>query len=184
MSRNLDFKSETFQPYAQALGEAAMAWNDFHMVLSYLFGVATRIPNKMAPDVMWNSLKSDRAQREMLEALVGLNVISYNIQRKLRAEIKWVLEQATKLENLRNNLLHSPVLIDEFEVVFAWHHLGHKRAKQFAGKDVLQEARYFYDTVIVLREYTEKLSDILSQAPGVSLPGRPSLPNRGRPNGQ
>jgi hypothetical protein len=184
MSRNLDFKSETFRPYAQALGEATMAWNDFHMVLSCLFGVATRIPNKLAPDAMWNALKSDRAQREMLEALVGLNVINYKIWQRLRAEIEWVLKQATKLEDLRNNLLHSPALMDEFGEVFAWHHLGHKRAKHFAGKDVLQEAKYFYDTVIVLREYTETLIENLNLAPDGLLPGRPSLPNRGRPSGR
>ncbi len=181
MSRNLDFRTETFQPYTKALGEAALAWNDLHMVLSSLFGAATRIPNKIAPDAMWNALKSDRAQREMLEALIGLNAISYNINTKLRDEIEWVLKQTTNLEELRNNLLHSPVL-DEKGVVFAWYHLGNRRAAGLAGKDVLFEARYFYESAIILREYTEKLIRVLQQEPSFSLPGRPSLPNRGRPN--
>jgi len=182
MSRNLDFRSETFQPYAKSLGEAALAWNDLHMVLSSLFRVASRIPNKIAPDAMWNALKSDRAQRDILTALIELNAISYNINKKLRDEIEYVLKETTNLEELRNNLLHSPVL-DEKGIVFAWYHLGNRRAKGLAGKDVLFEARYFYDSAIILREYTEKLIRVLEQEPGYSLPGRPSLPNRGVPNG-
>ncbi len=122
-------------------------------------------------------------QRDILEALIGLNAISYNIKKKLRDEIQWVLTETTKLEELRNNLLHSPVLHEQ-GVVFAWYQLGNRRAKGLAGKDVLFEARYFYDSAIILREYTVKLVRVFEQEPGYSLPGRPSLPNRGVPNGQ
>jgi hypothetical protein len=78
MSRNLDFRSETFRPYAKALGEVVLAWNDFNMVLSSLFWAASKIPNGMTANAMWNSLKSDRAQREILEALIDLEVIGHN----------------------------------------------------------------------------------------------------------
>jgi hypothetical protein len=74
MSRNLDFRNEPFQPYAKALGELTLAWNDFHMVLSSVFWAALKIPNKMTPQAMWNAIKSDRAQRDMLEALIDLKV--------------------------------------------------------------------------------------------------------------
>ena len=102
MSRNLNFRSKIFKPYAKALGEATLAWNDLHMVLSSLFGAVSRIPNRVATDAMWNSLKADRVQREMLESLVKLNAINYNIPKKLKTEIEWVLKETTALENLRN----------------------------------------------------------------------------------
>lgn len=90
MSRNLDFRNETFQPYAKSLGELILAWNDFHMALSSLFWAALQIPNKMTPQAMWNAIKSDRAQRDMLEALIDLKVLGNNIPTNIRSEIKWV----------------------------------------------------------------------------------------------
>lgn len=123
----------------------------------------------------------------MLQALIGLNVINYNIPQKLKAEINWVLKHATNLEDSRNDLLHSPVFKNGPTDIFAWHHLGNKRAKKLEGKDILKEAIWFYDSVIVLRDYTEILIGALSQIrspPGATLPKRPSLPNRGATNGK
>lgn len=186
MSRNLDFRKKPFRPYAKALGECALAWNDFHMVLSSLFGTVTRIPNKITPAAIWNALISDRSQREILDAVIKLNAIGYNIPKPLRAEMEWVLERAIKYEEWRNNLLHSPIFKDGPNEIIAWHHLGNKRAKKLEGKDVLRIARWFYRSVIILREYTENLIEafdlILMKAPNASLPKRPLLPNRGGPN--
>ena len=181
MSRNLNFRTKPFVLYAKALGEAALVWNDFHMVLSSLFGAVTRIPNKIAPDSMWNALKSDRAQREMLEALIDLNAINYNIPIKLKSEMKWVLKIARGIEDTRNDLLHAPVFKESSNNIFAWHHLGNKRAKKLNEKNLVHEARFFYDTVVVLRDYTEVLIVTFNRQriPGVTLPKRPSLPNRG-----
>lgn len=183
MSRNLDFRKQPFQPYAKALGECVLAWNDFHMVLSSLFGTVSGIPNRITPDTMWNALTSDRAQREMLEAVINLNAIGYNIPKPLRAEMKWVLERARSLEDFRNSLIHSPIFKNGTSEITPWHHLGHQRAKKLEGKDVLKLAKWFYESVIILREYTEKLNEafdlILMRSPNISLPKRPSLPNRG-----
>jgi hypothetical protein len=177
MSRNLDFRSETFQPYAKALGELTLAWNDFHMALSSVFWAASKIPNKMTPQAMWNAIKSDRAQRDMLEALIDLRVLGHNLPTNIRCEIKWVLHEARKLEDTRNDALHSP-LLSEKGTVFAWYQLGHARAEKLANKDLLKVFGWFYDTVIILRQYTELLSDAIGQ-PNEPLPKRPSLPNRG-----
>ena len=179
MSRNLDFRNETFQPYAKALGEVALAWNDFNMVLSSVFGTALKIPNLMVADALWNSLKSDRAQRDMLRALIYLEVMGHNIPTNIRCEVKWVLDKADSLEEARNNALHSPLLSDQGSV-FAWHQLGNQRAKKLADKDLLKEFGWFYDTAIILRQYTELLGDAIRH-PTEPLPERPSLPNRGDP---
>jgi hypothetical protein len=98
----------------------------------------------------------------------------------IRAEVKWVLKNATNLEEVRNNALHSLLLNSHDGTVFSWHQLGNKRAEKLANKDLLKEFGWFYDTIIVLREYAEILSDAIGR-PNESLPGRPSLPNRGTP---
>ena len=177
MSRNLDFRSETFQPYAKALGEVSLAWNDFNMVLSSVFGTALKIPNLMVADALWSALTSDRAQRDMLRAVINLKVIGHHIPTKIRSEFKWVLDKADSLEEARNNALHSPLLSDQGSV-FAWHQLGHQRAKKLANKDLLKEFGWFYDTAITLRQYIELLGDAIKH-PTEPLPERPILPNRG-----
>ena len=181
MSRNLDFRTKTFRPFALALGEIALAWNDFHMVLSSLFGAVLKIPNQMVADAIWHSLTSDRAQREMLKAVVNLSVIGHDIPIKLREEINTVLSKATKLEDLRNDALHSPHLDSSDGSVFAWYQLGHKRATKLANKDLLKVYRWFYDSVIALREYTELLADCVRR-PDEPLPQKLVLPNHGAPN--
>jgi hypothetical protein len=181
MSRNLDFRNEKFHSYTQALGELTLAWNDFHMTLSSVFWASSKIPNGMVPGAMWNSLKSDRAQREMLAALVDLKVIGHNMPKNVRSEIKWILEKANSLEDLRNDALHSPLHQSEDGRVFAWYQLGNKRAKKLANKDLLKEFNWFYDTVLVLREYADALTNVIRR-PNETFPERPQLPNRGSPS--
>ena len=173
MSRNLDFRTETFQPYAKALGEVALAWNDFNMVLSSVFGTVLKIPNLMVGDAIWHSLKSDRAQRDILRAVINLEVLGHDIPKNIRCEFKWVLDKADSLEEARNNALHSPLLSDQGSV-FAWHQLGHQRAKKLADKDLLKEFGWLYDTAIILRQYVELLEDALRHSE--PLPKRPLLP--------
>ena len=177
MSRNYDFRSESFRPLATAIGELALVWNDLGMVLSRLFWAATRIPNGMAADAIWNPVKSDRMQRDMIVSLVKLNALGFQLNNNLRKEILWCLNEINNLEDLRNNAIHSPVLFDSGTVT-AWHHLGNLRAKNLSGKNLLTEFRWFYDSVIVLREYCEKLTDCFHR-PDNPIPRRPVLPNRG-----
>jgi hypothetical protein len=176
MSRNINFRTETYKPYAQALGEIALAWNDFHVTLSDLFWAVSKVPNGLMPNAIWNSLKSDRAQREALKSLVELAILGHHLPMATKTEILWVLERADRLEDLRNDALHAP-LYGDGGTVFAWHQLGNKRAKKLEGKNLLKEFSYFYDTTVVLREYTEKLSANL-RSPNDPLPNRPKLPSR------
>ena len=181
MSRNLQFRTVLFQPYAQAIGEMTLAWNDFHMVLSSVFDTATRIPNRMAPTAIWNSIKSDRVQRDMLESLIELKALQFNLRTKMHKELKWIQSETTKLEELRNNAIHSPLLEEPKGQIIAWHQLGNKRAKGLAGKNLLKEFHRFYETILVWREYAATLERIM-WAVNVPLPARPQLPNKGQKN--
>ena len=63
MSRNYDFREKSFEDLTRAIGELALVWNDLAMVLSDLFHAATRIPNGLAADAIWNAVNSDRIQK-------------------------------------------------------------------------------------------------------------------------
>jgi hypothetical protein len=179
MSRNWDFRTKTFLPYAKAIGEMTLAWNDFHMVLSSLFDTATKIPNRMIPTAVWNSQKADRTQRDMLKALIDLDVLDHCLRPEIRKEIGWILERATSLEDLRNDAIHAPLLEETDGKVYAWYQLGNTRAKKLAKKDLLNEFGWFYDTIIVLREYAAKLERIMWNS-SEPVPVRPDLPNRAK----
>jgi hypothetical protein len=175
MARNYNFRTEEITPYATAIGELALIWNDLHMVLSSIFWKATRIPNGMIADAMWNSLKSDRAQREMLESIINLDAMGQLIKGATREELIWALTEITKLEDLRNNALHSPMLIESDGSISPWHQTGNKRAKNLAKRELLSELRRFYDTAIIIRDYVEALRNAMVSQD--DLPARPTLPS-------
>jgi hypothetical protein len=178
MSRNFNFKSDECRPHAKALGELALIWNDVHMKLSFLFWVITRIPNGLVADSIWHSIKSERAQRDMLKNLVQLDALNHTVSEALRVEVIWVLNELNKLADLRNDALHSPFLIFDDGAVLPWHQLGHSSAKKLKEKDVLRELEWFYRTADVLRQHIPVLAD-MHHRQNDPMPIRPALPNRG-----
>jgi hypothetical protein len=178
-SRNTDFRTDAFSPYTKALGELALAWNDFHENLAGLFWKMTAVPNGLIPYSIWYSSKSDRAQREMVRALAKLSALGHDIPDHIRSEILWLLGQADALEDLRNDALHSPLIRSESNIATI-HELGHTRAKKLAKKDLLHEFNWFYNTTIVLREYVADICWYLSRKhdENESIPKRPSMPKR------
>ena len=104
-----------------------------------------------------------------------VSVINY--RKELRDEILWSLTEVMKLEELRNNVIHSPILEKSDKSVESWHHLGNKRAKQLERKNLIREMRWFYDTAIVLRQRIEYLTTCLRGNKNPIFP-RPRLPTR------
>ena len=177
MARNFNFRDSEFQSYSMALGELVLVWNDLHMTLASLFWTASRIPNGLIANAMWNSQSSDRAQRKLLDSIITLDVSGQIIRGKMQVELMWLLKEVEKIEELRNNALHSPFFKDVNGNVFPWHQLGNKLAKKLAKKNPLTEFRWFYDTAIVLRDYAEVLGEAIHQTENQPLI-RPRLPSR------
>lgn len=101
-----------FRPYVTALGQLALAWNELHETMCLLFCTVMGggfIGQYLA---VWHTIKSDRAQREVLFAAISsdtnrpINDPSYE---HLKGEIKWICGKADSLEETRNNALHSPL---------------------------------------------------------------------------
>ena len=178
MSRDVNFRDDRYHELARAIGELALVWNDLGMVLSDLFHALTRIPNGLAADAVWNSIRSDRTQRDIVFSLAKLEALGYELESDLRADILWCLKEIEKLEDLRNYAIHSPVYQDHIGTIVAWYELGHPRAKNLANKDLLKEFGWFYDTTVILRRYCEQLSDSVCR-PNEPRASRPALPNRG-----
>jgi hypothetical protein len=132
---------------------------------------------------IWHVLKSDRAQRDILLAAVS-EMTPANLPEKVAEEAQWICKQTTALEEDRNNMLHSPIWgtprgegkISVQPVVG----LGHKRAGNLLGKNLLVEFRRCRDCAVKLRDYTTRLD--FAYCRGMPLPNRPQMPNRGQTN--
>jgi hypothetical protein len=185
------YTSPEFKPYVTALGQLALAWNDLQESLKALFWTLMNPPPKEGDAVnylplqIWSSIKSDRAQREMLKTAINHLQIDWN-RRTLVVELNWLVDRANDLEDLRNDAIHSPLFsVDKSlygtwagseKIAPAWW-LFNPRAKKLSERtNLLSTFRYCRDTAIILADYAQLIDQALIN-PGHAWPGRPSLPN-------
>ena len=116
MAKTLDRYSEPeFAPYVTALGRFALAWNELQAKLCDLFSIvaldrAPRIGDMInyVPTHIWHAIRSDRSQRDMLEAAIMHSKIATGPE--LQEHGKCLCEMVANLENRRNDILHSPLI--------------------------------------------------------------------------
>jgi hypothetical protein len=193
--RHERYSGAAFRPYALAIGQMALAWNDLQERLSLLFDQVLGMPGHNASLKIWHSTTQDRAAREMLKAI--LDEVPLRWLRgfpNAQDDIEWVLAKTENLENERNNIIHAPLIFVGHppnagqlpnplyppKVVPQWF-LGHKRAKNLLEKDILVTYRRCRDTALILRDFVVDITFALGQRSAPPpWPKRPSLPNRGQ----
>src|SRR5208282_17649 len=103
------FTDKIFKPYVSAIGELALAWNDLHEKLGWLFynfvdtgdGLGYRL---------WNAPQFDRPKRALLEAAAqSMTSQMHQDYPRLKDDILWLLKQVDTLEDARNTVIHSPL---------------------------------------------------------------------------
>jgi hypothetical protein len=128
---------------------------------------------------IWNALKSNRSQRDVLLAAAKSTLINGGSQ-KLAEEIEWICKRADALESGRNDALHSPlwgaIRGPGAPIVSPVLDLGHARANKLLGKNLLAELRRCRECSTLLRDYATKLDFAICR--GTPLPARPKLPPR------
>ena len=174
---SLAFTDKAFRPYALALGEIALAWNDLHVSLSFVFCSILAVGNfNFGPfQAIWQTITNDRMQRNVLVAVAkeaGLALSS----REQFEDIKWLCDQATKLEDFRNDALHSPLWGTSTRIAPVTG-LGHPRATKLYGKDLLAEFRLCRESITTLRNYAMQIDECLQRRRG-GWPKRPQMPRR------
>jgi len=196
--RRSRYTAKKFRPYTQAIGEFALAWNDFHEALGDLFihavgGEAPRAGASMQLTGIWGVITSDRQKRDILEAAINrIGRKRHEAAPKIAAEVIWLIERGASLEDRRNNVIHSPLseVINAFAAMFQGIKLGevmpgvrhhNVRAQKLSaslkkgGRKLLQEIRFYRDHATALAVYARAL-DKAWETRRRAWPERPELP--------
>jgi hypothetical protein len=126
------FTDRVYRPYALAIGQFCLAWNDLHERLGIIFvllcvtkrATSFRIKrvtsktlaamhyqaNSMSVHAaIWNSAHYDRPKRDMLKGLLE-NISPDLINPGLLRDMQSLNTEVGKLEELRNSAVHTPFL--------------------------------------------------------------------------
>lgn len=208
LRRNSRFTERSYKPYVLGIGQLALAWNDLHEKLGDIFVVV--MEGNTAADnhdvtyqlaAVWSAASSDRTKREMLKAAVASpRALEGGPFPKLQDDISWLLGQAMKLEDRRNDIIHAPLfsLVDPGTNVslvaqyFALQvgaevipnlMLQNTRATKLVDKNpkgqMLADFRWCRDSILALRDYASliTLGITVDQR---AWPDRPQMPSRGQ----
>ena len=184
---SISYTNRAFRPYSVAIGELALAWNDLHVSLSLLFCSLLGGGNIGPLMAIWQNISNDRMQRNVLSSLAGevfndvtpfitgKNGRTYSDKRY--EEIKWICDEATKIEDFRNNAIHSPLwganrIGGRYIVPLTG--FGHTRANKLPENDLLLALRANRDKITALRNYATEIDQFLSN--GGTWPRRPKWP--------
>ena len=111
-TQHATFKEPAFELHALAIGRLALAWNDLHERLAEMFWALLGGAHPDRPMSVWNSANFDRARREMLKAAaLTYGPRGKDDSTKFADDIKWLLDRTDEFENIRNDAVHSPLLL-------------------------------------------------------------------------
>jgi hypothetical protein len=169
--------------HAQALGNVSLSWTRLHEVMAMLFGLLLRPAPEERAYAIWHSIKNDRAQRDMLQALAE-TVLPPNGE-ALKA-IKWAIGSCVPLEDARNDALHSPYVLihDQGGPRMISNVLtGNRRATKLKGRDLDLELESYNKNFTAVADYLWEVVRRLSASGNALALGRfgilpppPSLP--------
>ncbi len=186
---SVSYSHPVFRPYTMALGQIALAWNGFHSEMALLF--CTVMGGGFANQFLavWHALKNDASQRAiLLAAAKDLFGYDFELGKKVFAEIEWINGQARRIEDVRDDALHSPLwpTFQKEMPVMPMTGLGHIRAQKLLEADVkrglLNEFRWCRNAALILTRHVKEIDNLITRDPFplLSWPRRPSLPNRGQ----
>jgi hypothetical protein len=186
-TEEVDAATGAFEPYFRAVGKVVHEWNHLQEDLGKLFCMVAGIDHRIGLAI-WNSLASDRGQRDMLRATIEAAERDEEWSEKFpkaKAGIEWLLGEADRIADRRNDAIHAPCSIvageGDFEII-AVSFFGNKRAKKLRGKDILREFSWYESSAEALKQHVRDVIFALSDA-RVPWPSKPRMPTLSRPQG-
>jgi hypothetical protein len=164
--------------YAVAVGRVAHEWNYLHERLGALFVAVTGMERNLALSI-WYSVKSDRAQRDMLKAAIDATNSQRSEKRpEAPVDLKWLLDRANELAEARNDAVHAPCSLyiggsgSEMRASFFD---GNPRAKNLMGKELLVEFAWCERFAENLSRFAQMLGTAIALPDRFPWPERPKI---------
>lgn len=173
------FTERPFRPYAVAIGQAILAWNDLHEHLGRLYGIVLTRGVRTAQLEKWQSSRVDSQKRKWLgNAVNGMEYEPPGWTEELRLYVPWLLAEVSDIEDRRNNAVHVPLhLIADIDVlpvqdrahflkageVRAHTWAKNMRAQKIAEKALLAEYRACRDAAVDVRDHVRFIGDCVEQ---------------------
>jgi hypothetical protein len=192
----VDAAKAAFEEYYLAVGKVARAWNTLHESLGQLF-VTVSGSDKVWTEAgaikvalaIWYSVKSDRAQRDMLRAAFNANSGRWEKLPKALDDFKWLLDRCDELAEQRNDAVHAPCSIyigsgpNGAEMGPAYFAAGNPRAKNLEaknlkGKQLIAEFDWCERYAWTLIGFIQKLEKPMVLPDRYRWPDRPPKPTR------
>lgn len=197
MTDNPDYMKD-LDGYLVALGGVALSWNRLQEAMAILFAaILNPLPNQVSL-AMWNSLVSDRSQRDLMKAAIQVRFSADEGDLRpqfpgfkhsfetVGSDLGWLMTEAIKLENDRNDALHSPLTLSLGQSVLRYVPspvTGYQRAKNLRTKTdrnkttLIAEFDYYALKAETLRGFAlSAQSALLFPGPVPIWPVRPLLP--------
>jgi hypothetical protein len=179
-----------FEEYYLAVGKVARAWNTLHEYLGQLFVTASGASwtQPWVAQAIWYSVKSDRAQRDMLRAAVNAKSGRWEKLPKALDDLNWLLDRCDELAEHRNDAVHAPCSVyigsgpNGAEMGPAYFAAGNPRAKNLSakklmGKQLIAEFEWCEKYAWALIGFIQKLEKPMALPDdGYRWPDRPPKP--------
>ena len=194
--RRIDFQSfdwpelwtGDYSKFAQELGYVAWTWNALHADLCDLFWELTDISDPKIPRAIWNSIKSDSGQREMLRAAANTRLTD---DPECLGEALWLLREIDQLAAFRNDAFHTLWTVHR-EIKADWKpedyrklaeaipdlNRGNPRGKRLLGKPAGEIFKALCGHCMTLVQFTRSIGiRVRGWDDGEPLPERPVRPS-------
>jgi hypothetical protein len=175
--KSLRFESRQFLPYATAIGQFVLAWNDLHETLAVLYWTLQGFDDKVLDK--WNAAKLDHKKRALITRWIkNTPAKSKALAPDLYVDLEWLIGQIDSLAEPRNDAAHSPLtiisdtlfvnpqLFKDFKVGVVpnttWRN---SRAKRLLGKDLLAEFRQYRKAASKLADFALNMERSLADEP-------------------
>lgn len=173
------FTEGPFRPYALAIGQAALAWNDLHEHLGRLYGIVLTRGVRTAQLEEWQRSRVDSEKRKWLgKAVDEMGREPPGWTEELRVYVPWLLSEIGAIEDRRNNAVHVPLqLVADVDALsiqdrahflkvgevraHTWAH--NRRAQKIAEKELLAEYRACRDAAVDVRDYVRLIGNCVEQ---------------------
>ena len=180
---------KALEPYKLALGRVAHQWNHMQERLGLLFCMVAGLDNSMGMGI-WHSLKSDRTQRDLLEAATSAADKEEEWRNdfpKAKADIDWILRKVKALADSRNSAIHAPIsaVIGGEPEIRPFTFFGNPNAAKLVGKDIFVEFEWYGNYFKTITKFAADLSLALMgrrrpNSVWMPWPNRPQLPTVGQ----